>query len=100
MRETKCYQVVGLTLFDLRRLGKVDKLGMVGVDGSKFPAIRRHLQENIANVYKDMDTTYANHIFCARLVHFLSASMPSRTRLKLTQRLVRCPLYDGRQNHN
>ncbi|KAG8678950.1 hypothetical protein FRC12_023402, partial [Ceratobasidium sp. 428] len=25
--------VVGLTLFDLRRLGKVDQLGMVGVSG-------------------------------------------------------------------
>ncbi|KAG8219948.1 hypothetical protein J3R82DRAFT_953 [Butyriboletus roseoflavus] len=50
--------VVGLTMFDLRRLGKVDKLGMVGVNGSKFPLIRRHLQENIGNVYKDMDTSF------------------------------------------
>jgi hypothetical protein len=32
--------VVGLTLFDLRRRGKVGKLGMVGVSGDKFPAIR------------------------------------------------------------
>jgi D-galacturonate reductase len=65
-------QVVGLTLFDLRRLGKVsrplhshiqgastktqvEKLGMVGVNGSKFPAIRTHLAENIGGVYKDMD---------------------------------------------
>lgn len=32
--------VVGLTLFDLRRRGKVDKLSMVGVNGTKFPAIR------------------------------------------------------------
>lgn len=52
--------VVGLTLFDLRRLGKVDKLGMVGVNGSKFPAIRQHLQENIAEVYKDMDISFDN----------------------------------------
>ncbi|KAN0100763.1 hypothetical protein V8E55_000747 [Tylopilus felleus] len=50
--------VVGLTLFDLRRLGKVDKLGMVGVNGSKFPLIRQHLQENIGNVYKDIDTSF------------------------------------------
>ncbi|EIM92666.1 D-galacturonic acid reductase [Stereum hirsutum FP-91666 SS1] len=50
--------VVGLTLFDLRRLGKVDKLGMVGVNGNKFPAIRQHLNENIGQVYKDMDTTF------------------------------------------
>lgn len=32
--------VVGLTLFDLRRRGKVGDLGMVGVNGTKFPAIR------------------------------------------------------------
>ncbi|KAI0639318.1 NAD-P-binding protein [Trametes polyzona] len=50
--------VVGLTCFDLRRLGKVDKLSMVGTNGSKFPAIRKHLQENIANVYKDMDISF------------------------------------------
>lgn len=33
--------VVGLTLFDLRRRGKVGKLSMVGVSGSKFPGIRK-----------------------------------------------------------
>lgn len=32
--------VVGLTLIDLRRSGKVGKLSMVGTSGSKFPAIR------------------------------------------------------------
>lgn len=32
--------VVGLTMFDLRRRGKVGKLSMVGVSGKKFPAIR------------------------------------------------------------
>ncbi|ETW87432.1 hypothetical protein HETIRDRAFT_469444 [Heterobasidion irregulare TC 32-1] len=52
--------VVGLTLFDLRRLGKVGKLGMAGVSGGKFPAIRQHLQENIAHVYKDMDISFDN----------------------------------------
>lgn len=35
--------VVGLTLFDLRRRGKVGQLGMVGVNGTKFPAIRKCL---------------------------------------------------------
>lgn len=33
--------VVGLSMFDLRRRGKVGKLGMVGVNGTKFPAIRK-----------------------------------------------------------
>ncbi|KAL4243584.1 Gfo/Idh/MocA-like oxidoreductase N-terminal domain-containing protein [Abortiporus biennis] len=50
--------VVGLTLFDLRRLGKVDQLSMVGTNGGKFPAIRKHLQENIAEAYKDMDVSF------------------------------------------
>ncbi|KAF8507049.1 D-galacturonic acid reductase [Russula emetica] len=47
-----------LTLFDLRRLGKVDELGMVGVNGNKFTEIRAHLQHNIAQVYKDLDVSF------------------------------------------
>lgn len=35
--------VVGLTLFDLRRRGKVGKLSMVGTSGSKYPAIRKSI---------------------------------------------------------
>ncbi|KOS21295.1 Uncharacterized protein ESCO_006699 [Escovopsis weberi] len=50
--------VVGLTLFDLRRRGKVDKLGMVGVNGTKFPAIRAHLDKNITQVYNGLDTSF------------------------------------------
>ena len=48
----------GVGVFDL----EVDWLGMVGVNGSKFPAIRQHLQDNIAQVYKDMDTSYVQCI--------------------------------------
>lgn len=32
--------VVGLTMFDLRRRGKVGNLSMVGTSGGKYPAIR------------------------------------------------------------
>jgi len=32
--------VVGLTLFDLRRRGKVGKLSMAGTTGDKYPQIR------------------------------------------------------------
>ncbi|KAF6766362.1 D-galacturonic acid reductase [Ephemerocybe angulata] len=53
--------VVALTLFDLRRLGKVDVLGMVGVNGGKFPAIRQHLDKNIGGVYKDMDLNFQEY---------------------------------------
>jgi len=36
--------VVGLTLFDMRRRGKVGKLSMVGTTGKKFPAISMSLE--------------------------------------------------------
>mmetsp|Transcript_14333 Transcript_14333/g.21868 ORF Transcript_14333/g.21868 Transcript_14333/m.21868 type:complete len:423 (+) Transcript_14333:73-1341(+) len=49
--------VVALTMFDLRRRSKVDRVGMVGVNGKKFPGIRRHMQNCIGDVYKDMDLT-------------------------------------------
>lgn len=51
--------VVGLTLFDLRRRGKVGALSMVGTNGSKFPAIREHLSTNISKKYNDLDVSFA-----------------------------------------
>jgi D-galacturonate reductase len=48
--------VVGLTMFDLRRRGKVGKLNMVGTSGGKFPQIREHLRKNIEDVY-GLDTS-------------------------------------------
>ncbi|MCJ1307309.1 hypothetical protein MMC25_000955 [Agyrium rufum] len=50
--------VVGLTLFDLRRRGKVGKLSMVGTSGTKYPAIREHLQKNISSVYNNLDVSF------------------------------------------
>jgi D-galacturonate reductase len=52
--------VVGLTLFDLRRRGKVSDLSMVGTSGTKFPAIREHLTKNISKVYNNLDTSFAS----------------------------------------
>ncbi|RAH72418.1 Gfo/Idh/MocA family protein [Aspergillus aculeatinus CBS 121060] len=52
--------VVGLTLFDLRRRGKVGDLSMVGVSGSKFPGIRDHLHRNISQVYNNLDTSFTS----------------------------------------
>jgi len=49
--------VVALTMFDLRRRQKVDRVGMCGVNGKKFPGIRNHMQKNIGDVYKKMDLT-------------------------------------------
>lgn len=53
--------VVGLSMFDLRRRGKVAKLGMVGVNGSKFPAIRAHLQKNISEAYNGLDCSFESY---------------------------------------
>ena len=47
--------VVALTMFDLRRRGKVDKVGLCGTNGIKMPAIRTHMQQQIGDVYLDMD---------------------------------------------
>lgn len=49
--------VVALTMFDLRRRNKVDRIGMCGVNGKKFPGIRTHMQTNIGDVYDKMDLT-------------------------------------------
>ncbi|KAG7371053.1 oxidoreductase family, NAD-binding Rossmann fold domain containing protein [Nitzschia inconspicua] len=49
--------VVALTMFDLRRRNKVDRVGMCGVNGKKFPGIRSHMQKCIGNVYNGMDLT-------------------------------------------
>lgn len=47
--------VVALTAFDMRRRGKVNRIGMCGVNGTKFPGIRAHMEQQISNKYKDMD---------------------------------------------
>lgn len=53
--------VVALTLFDLRRRGKVGKLSMVGVSGDKFPAIREHLHKNISQVYNGLNVAFESY---------------------------------------
>jgi D-galacturonate reductase len=50
--------VVALSLFDMRRRGKVGRLMMAGTNGTKFPGIRRHLHNSIARVYKDFDVSF------------------------------------------
>ncbi|CAF0771260.1 unnamed protein product [Rotaria sp. Silwood1] len=49
--------VVALTLIDLRRRGKTNRLGICGTNGKKFADIRKHMQQAIGDVYKDMDLT-------------------------------------------
>lgn len=51
---------MGLTLFDLRRRGKVDKLSMVGVNGTKFPAIREKSLDLITITTTTAHTRQAN----------------------------------------
>lgn len=47
--------VVALTMFDLRSRGKVDRVGLCGVNGKKFPEIRNHLQKVIGLTYSGLD---------------------------------------------
>src|SRR6185436_2248416 len=50
--------VVALSLFDMRRRGKVSQLMMAGTNGNKFPGIRRHLHNAIGRVYKNLDVSF------------------------------------------
>ena len=50
--------IVGVTLFDLRRTGLVDRLLMAGTNGTRFPAIRQHLDRVLAKAYRDMDIPF------------------------------------------
>lgn len=48
--------VVALVMLDLKRRGKVGRLGMCGTNGPKLPAIRRHMQQVIGpDVYAGID---------------------------------------------
>ena len=50
--------VIALTLFDLRRQGKIGRIAMAGTNGTKYPAIRKHLQDQINRAYKGMDVSF------------------------------------------
>ena len=54
--------VVALTMFDLRRRGKVGQLSMVGVNGTKFPAIRTLISQRRANSCRTGHTTELSKI--------------------------------------
>jgi D-galacturonate reductase len=49
--------VVAITMLDMKRRNKVERIGMCGVNGKKFPGLRAHMQKCIGDVYKDMDVT-------------------------------------------
>jgi len=51
--------VVGLTMFDLRRRGKVGKLSMVGTSGTKYPAIRNSPLLSSLLVFSSLSLLYS-----------------------------------------
>ena len=53
--------MVALTLFDLRRAGRVGELSMAGTNGTKFPGIRTHLQAAIGARYADIDVRFRSY---------------------------------------
>lgn len=44
--------VIALTLFDLRRQGKIGRIAMAGTNGTKYSAIRQHLKDQINCAYQ------------------------------------------------
>lgn len=50
--------VVALTLFDLRSRGLIGELLMAGTNGTKFPAIREHLDQVIGQRYAGLRTDF------------------------------------------
>ncbi len=64
-------------MFDLRaRCGKVQRLGMAGTNGTKFPGIREHLQRNIQQATND--SAAAPPTLGMRLTEPSSESSPAR----------------------
>ena len=49
--------VVALTMFDLKRRGKINRVGLCGVNGHKFAGTRQHLQSAIGDVYEGLDVS-------------------------------------------
>ncbi|MFT5855317.1 MAG: D-galacturonate reductase, partial [Verrucomicrobiales bacterium] len=50
--------VVGLCLFHQRALGNLNRVLMAGTNGTKFPAIREHLDQQLGQRYRNLDTAF------------------------------------------
>jgi D-galacturonate reductase len=50
--------VVGLCLFHQRALGNLNRVLMAGTNGTKFPAIREHLDQQLGQRYRNLDTVF------------------------------------------
>ncbi|KAI9736670.1 MAG: hypothetical protein M1834_000874 [Cirrosporium novae-zelandiae] len=57
----KSVGVVALTMFDLRRRGKVGNLSMVGIAGDIYAGIREHFKKNISEVYNNLDVSFTSY---------------------------------------
>jgi D-galacturonate reductase len=57
-RSDKSAGVVALTVFDLKQQGRIGQIFMAGTQGTKFPAIRRHLEEKIGNRYQGLKVSF------------------------------------------
>jgi len=51
--------VAALVYFDLKRRNKeIGRIVLAGTNGTKFPGIRKHFDQNIAKVYRDLDISF------------------------------------------
>lgn len=53
--------VVALSCFDLRSKGRLDRLSMAGTNGTKYPAIRKHLKQIIAGKYEGLSVDFQSY---------------------------------------
>jgi hypothetical protein len=70
--------VVGLTMFDLRRRGKVGNLSMVGTSGNKFPAIRMFYscQTSRSLLTQSRRTSAEEYLKCLQQPRYLLRILP------------------------
>ncbi len=54
----KSFGVVALSLFDMRARGLVGEISLVGRNGARFEAIRKHFETNLKGAYHDMDVSF------------------------------------------
>ncbi|MHC4995894.1 MAG: Gfo/Idh/MocA family protein [Planctomycetota bacterium] len=53
--------VIGLSLFDLRRRGLIDRIALAGTNGSKFPGVREHFARAIEGRYAGLDARFDSY---------------------------------------
>jgi len=57
----KSFGVIALSLFDMRERGLIRHISLVGRNGKRFPAIRKHFETNLKSTYPSMDVNFTSY---------------------------------------